>query len=814
MTEQLLVRPRVEGSTATDSQTPQTTERSTFRILHLTDFHLRGKTEKHLIETIANTLVVSLKESLSFPVDFIAITGDLIHNASLFPRHNLEAILLARELLVLLGDKLAVPKERIRIAPGNHDYKWRGFVPKLKSWSRTFNDLFKPYLGPSFIPWRRTGLLFVPFDSVSQSSPGSLSKGLINLDPEDNLSIRNLIPDKFRYPVLPIALVHHHPLPVPLSELKPLGLAPWGRFRWNIDSNQSLLLLENSGRFLRYLLTNNFRLVLHGHLHQPGHWCLYSRNRMEQEVWLDIVSTGRLLQPENPTQLSFSVIEVSSDLALGGSHRISEGLPTPHLRETDIPFPPSKVTRGHTLLRAASADPTVPEIKLGTSGASLLQGQVRCKEFVQYWQIGLRTGELACVKHLRGLSAVGGSEIKELFLPTCSSDLQLSKIHAHSLTHRRDLEIRRTEKVHDDVLGSRYRIILDSPLSKKGFQDIVCRCEYAALLPRDGIDAARLGLPSPPFAEDGVSQSVIWQCERLVTYMGFDLPTEDEASEWPGPAVVLHDSNGYKTSLHPLSDHAFLDYWPIKALPKYRLPPLGKGALMLAYRLKPGSSVSLSWPIPPVIPRVRTVAVMQEVLLDPLKRGEWISTNSRNFSSLLDLCKIELLGLVQKAHPGIQQLEKQIFLVLYHLAKPADNYRFIPLESWCRQPFPADDLELPFSENLLTRAFRYCEPHYFIRSEAQALQIAQQAVLPKCMSEATYLLAVPIGDIIKSRNEFVGWNPESSVDRNAVSEATLVLLVGSTAPHSQLVHALPGGPLMDEFMAGLQVAASLAFEHS
>ncbi len=177
--------------------------------------------------------------------------------------------------------------EHVLVVPGNHDVKFYGNVG-LRSLSRIpFHLYFRHPLGLSFFehfklslrwmwnalcPWghalqdkliwrdkAKDGVALVGFDSnplFEAFAAGKVSENqLTDFTAEMNTPRRA---ERWRHS-LRIAVVHHHPLPIPFTSTT-----------FGTRVAESLMVFYNAGTFLRQLGDAGIDLILHGHKHFSG----------------------------------------------------------------------------------------------------------------------------------------------------------------------------------------------------------------------------------------------------------------------------------------------------------------------------------------------------------------------------------------------------------------------------------------------------------------------------------------------------------------------------------------------------------------
>ena len=100
------------------------------RILHLSDIHLGTKDDA---SQYRRQLITDLNDELKVPgLDYLVASGDI---GTYSTKEEYEA---AAELVTQIAKRFDIRKERLIIAPGNHDLNWElseksyPFVPKSK----------------------------------------------------------------------------------------------------------------------------------------------------------------------------------------------------------------------------------------------------------------------------------------------------------------------------------------------------------------------------------------------------------------------------------------------------------------------------------------------------------------------------------------------------------------------------------------------------------------------------------------------------------------------------------------------------------
>ncbi len=316
-----------------------TAKEESYKIVHISDLHFGGECDAELWDYVKG-YVRGQKPQL------IIVSGDLTETPSplLLMQAKREVAQLANES----GSKLF-------IIPGNHDIAVKGnfHFPYL---SRLFWRWFKNDTGTieagipptpwlvnrksrpvdrsfarirSIVGWARTqvqtawearkqklafpsaaetqaplldGPVFVmPFDSNSSIwlATGYVDRGdIYAASGELERRIRERDP-AFTY-ALRIAVVHHHPVPIPFAIVKE-GLLSFEPF----------LVFRNAGEFLRLLSDHSFDLVLHGHQHYYN-FTRIALGSEEQKTEMGILSAGSAtIGYDTAGRNSFNVITVA-----------------------------------------------------------------------------------------------------------------------------------------------------------------------------------------------------------------------------------------------------------------------------------------------------------------------------------------------------------------------------------------------------------------------------------------------------------------------------------------------------------------------
>lgn len=248
-------------------------------ILHLSDLHF-GKlhgfrltkddpAQKVDSPSLAEAIVEDMKDNGIKP-NFVVVSGDLTSSA------DLKEFVLADKFLSLVRKRI-VPqrKDRVIVAPGNHDICWEEGDEEQIDIPPGGNDNYRWFVkgwyglqrepestwalhsfdheskGEEMLPF---SVAFAVFDSCTLEAKGPTAGiGYVGSQIQKmRRKIRDTIPDHI--PCLRVAVVHHHLLPVAGLEAMP-------------RHGKKFSLLRDASTLLNSLLDQEFHLVLHGHQH-------------------------------------------------------------------------------------------------------------------------------------------------------------------------------------------------------------------------------------------------------------------------------------------------------------------------------------------------------------------------------------------------------------------------------------------------------------------------------------------------------------------------------------------------------------------
>jgi hypothetical protein len=342
------------------------------------------------------------------PVDVLAITGDIVDGdiGNFFrpwrARRRISSILRgAREYLLDLSRRtleLEPENGQILVIPGNHDFRYRGFINR--SYSRTaFCLAFNEFCRHTWFP--HLNILIGCFDSNVKLQNFDIAMGYVDPTAVDRFSREltgRISTDKdfasaghaFR-----IALLHHHPLPLAEAESLERRRRLERFIGRTLDGAPELLMLRNSGTFLDKLMRNDFRLLLHGHLHQPSALRLSkTEHNPPLDGWLEVLACGSTCVPGIDSNFSFNSLHVFDDgFADCVSYSCRSATPLNVWRADQLGTAPYEEARKQ--LRTRQEEESLPS-------------DLWCESCTKDVHVNVQTGDLLIDDTIVGLRANGG----------------------------------------------------------------------------------------------------------------------------------------------------------------------------------------------------------------------------------------------------------------------------------------------------------------------------------------------------------------------------------------------------------------------
>jgi len=560
-------------------------------LLHLSDLHFRASTrtvgeKEQFLNSLETCLTTCRQEGTAF--DLVLVTGDLVDGAELGVDAWRAALDKTRAYLENLCLHVAVdPRQGLRVIPGNHDFRWKGnlYVTALKD---AFEKTFADYRGHML--YTKLNLLLACFDSNATTYRFELAKGRVDMAEFDQLARRiGDLPSEHRTQAektaLRLALVHHHPLPIAESEV----LEPRSRWDWvfgrQLEGAPEYMLLRNSGTFLHRLLRDNFRLVLHGHLHKRGYWRPSTFSGGEDR-WLEIIAAGSAGSPGPGDAHTFNVVRIRHPEQIDSVHYQfqSEG----HILD---PVPMS--TAGYEQVRAQiwARFPVKP-------------GLVKCDTFSKRWDIILPEGDLVTTEMFKGLRSASSQSVDHIELFTSSAQLTAAAFQAKCLSPGVNVTTRTDPKPGTPGQQRRFvhQVWFDPPLLDRPV-DLIChRMTYGVVYSSPEAQRHGRDLPQTTGYEEAV-QRIDWPCARMLLNLRFL-----GRPEWLPEEVVVNvrDVDNRPADLERLSSHVTWHYWGPKSEPLLQIEaPNIPEFLLSVHQPQPHHQYVLRWRLPTPHPQAQ-----------------------------------------------------------------------------------------------------------------------------------------------------------------------------------------------------------------
>lgn len=249
-------------------------------LLHLSDLHFSRDAEVHRFtgvtpKRLARRFVDPLLTKGINP-QYLIVSGDFVQDG------DSAEFALARPFISHLLDYLKLPKSRLLLIPGNHDIRWkRGSLPAAGD-DRTspYKDFFELMRGhepdTSFSDFiAEEDITLVAFNSSMLESAKCPGFGFVGDEQLESVWKKVRREPRFSEDAPRIGVIHHHVIPV--SWLEPL----------REDNVYSLTL--DAERVQTWFMDNGFRVLLHGHQHQPFLRAVYNPGRARK---FDLLISG------------------------------------------------------------------------------------------------------------------------------------------------------------------------------------------------------------------------------------------------------------------------------------------------------------------------------------------------------------------------------------------------------------------------------------------------------------------------------------------------------------------------------------------
>lgn len=274
------------------------------KIVHVSDLHFVAHPLLKLFEPIKglrghdnDTLAALENEVVTLKPDLLFVTGD---QTTWGDKRSLRA---ARAFILNLAKRAELNKTNVFWIPGNHDILLHYYFG-TKLLRRNHEVVFGKLEPCQHLTASKYTVGVFSFDSTLDrqrqrsalwplvGSRGKISRGSFN---EFNKAVKNTATAGCHFK---IALVHHHPLPIPYKAEGSVGL--------------ELTTMTNGGTFIAHMQESGINLVLHGHEHYP-YSCRYSFDPNSNEII--IVAAGSATQ-RGTEQNSFNYLEIVPNIRI------------------------------------------------------------------------------------------------------------------------------------------------------------------------------------------------------------------------------------------------------------------------------------------------------------------------------------------------------------------------------------------------------------------------------------------------------------------------------------------------------------------
>jgi 3',5'-cyclic AMP phosphodiesterase CpdA len=290
-------------SAPADSAREYAPKRQRIKIAHISDLHFVASVPSFLwpllrilgVNGANQAALEALRNTFDqLKPDVVVVTGDL---TSFGDHKSVNAALAYLNQL-----PRASPADSLFVVPGNHDVmKWYfriGGRNQLQADAETLPSV-------RLVQRDETRLLICSFDSTADRSwrywPRHHSRGRIR--PEAFNRFNGLLAEERRRDstaidsAFRIAILHHHPLPIPGTQVK------------------ALTVMINGGTFVAHMQESGVNLVLHGHEHYP-YTCTYCCDQSKDAII--VVAAGSVSQ-RSEHQNSFNFIEIEPGVSINVS---------------------------------------------------------------------------------------------------------------------------------------------------------------------------------------------------------------------------------------------------------------------------------------------------------------------------------------------------------------------------------------------------------------------------------------------------------------------------------------------------------------
>lgn len=521
-------------------------------ILHISDLHFTAKTS--LGEGWPLHFRARLSEALAGgKCDLVIATGDIVDNSEFSKAQHQTSLTTALSFLSeLCKSNCPNGDNSLILVPGNHDYRWFGISSSEKA-KRDFKNTFNKYFRHRLINFKNVHipLLIACFDSIFNKQDSA--RGFVN---PDELARFTTELSKIQSPenLLRIALIHHHPLPVARAESQELRSIIDKLVGTRVIGADEYMLLRNSGTFIHSLLANDFRMVLHGHLHERGYWRALAKTYQEVEKWIEVVSGASIGKHDTAKRHNFNLIKIYTDGYIEGQQYGWSNQGQVEAPIT-IPFMSYDVTRQ---MRPPPAQSLIKEFKEEeTSGQT--------EKNIQIWDIYFKNGDYLSTEIHRGLRA-NDKPLSKIIAATLTTGLTTATFSARKLSGKSNVSVLPPlyESTDDGKGHVEFPIVFTEPLTASTPIDILYSYTYRGVLYKNKEDQ-HLMKETEDLGWDGISQQIRRSTKQLVIRLRFH---PDEATNWTPEELVLdvYDEYGMVCNREKCSSHVFFDYNNFQAI--------------------------------------------------------------------------------------------------------------------------------------------------------------------------------------------------------------------------------------------------------
>jgi hypothetical protein len=591
------------------------------RALHLSDAHFTPETfakdqgaSGAKSSRFQDRLLSELRRAKGTePIHLLLMTGDLVDSEMRDEDQHDLVLRKSKDFLDKLCSELAIPDAGRVYIPGNHDMKWHGLFGehdhvRPPSWNplkwfgkkppraipqsrrtQIFRELFPAFDEHRYYP--ELDLLIGCFDSNDAISWGELATGAVNLASVDKLvqELNQWAQERRPLPNLRLALVHHHPLPVPPAEFLFPGKHWMDRsVGKRVEGAPEMMLLRNGGTFIQRLIAEGFQAVLHGHLHCRNYWGpVYGINSGSH--WLEVIS-GPSLCANAEDHHSFGMLEISTTNGSiryqNHSFKIEGQLP----ELFQAPTMNYERVRDRLRQKLSSRDPW------------------HCVNHHKMWDVHLPEGDLFTTEIYHQLKNVSEKAISSLVMPARSAALTRQEFYADIPQKPDRVKVSAKPTQHQGEARVEYTLTFTPAIEPNEEFDLIIRRRSDGIVfcSREaqecwGVDDAQLG-------HDYLLQTVWMPTDRLQETVRFHINAQ-EAEGWQVPvnvwaAVNRSDSPSEVDQAETELAKKSCSYWTVRRLPGQNgsdANPLAEAILSIHAPLT-RYRYSLKWKLPPEDP--------------------------------------------------------------------------------------------------------------------------------------------------------------------------------------------------------------------